>query len=77
MYLGNFLYNNYKQALDIIASFTPQVEEFKASRNISDDDFETWRKEELEYLTSLTAEPEYDVCAVAYVEALEALSKAQ
>jgi hypothetical protein len=53
------------------------VNALKIARGFSDDDFETWQSEELEYLSNVAAEPEYDVLAVAYVEALEALAKAQ
>jgi hypothetical protein len=49
----------------------------KIARGFLDEDFERWRSEELDYLKNLAAEPEYDVLAVAYVEALEALAKAQ
>lgn len=74
---GRFLYNNYKQALSIIAEFTPEVNAFKEKHSLPDDVFEVWRNQELEYLMSLSAAPEYDVQAIAYVEALEALGKAQ
>ena len=44
---------------------------------LSDEDFVKWREEELQYLKSLKQEPEYDMQVVAYVEALEAVRKAQ
>lgn len=44
---------------------------------LADEDFVKWREEELQYLQSLQVEPEYDVQVVAYVEALEAVKKAQ
>lgn len=44
---------------------------------LSDEDFVKWREEELQYLKSLRQEPEYDMQVVAYVEALEAVRKAQ
>lgn len=36
-----------------------------------------WREEESKYLRSLRLEPGYDMQVVAYVEALEAVKKAQ
>jgi hypothetical protein len=44
---------------------------------LADEDFLKWREEELQYLRSLRLEPGYDVKVVAYVEALEAVKKAQ
>jgi hypothetical protein len=75
--LGRFLYNNYVQALSIIEDFVPEVENFKRFRGFKDEDFEAWREEELQYLLNLASEPEYDVQAMAYVEALIALSQAE
>jgi hypothetical protein len=74
---GRFLYNNYVQALSIISNFVPEVEAFKLRHGFKDEDFEAWREEEFQYLSSLVSEPEYDVQAAAYVEALIALSQAE
>ncbi|KAI6145668.1 hypothetical protein EDD17DRAFT_1767881 [Pisolithus thermaeus] len=48
--LSRFLYNNYKQALYIIQTHLAELERFKRSKDITDDDFESWHREELEYL---------------------------
>lgn len=45
--------------------------------DLVEDDFVKWQQEELDYLKSLRKELDYDVLVVAYVEALEALKKAQ
>ena len=74
---GKFLFDNYKQALDIISRYTPEVEAFKTARGITDNDFESWRLEELEYLQAVSSEPEHDALTVTYVEALQALRKAE
>jgi hypothetical protein len=74
---GSFLFNNYKQALTIIAEYTPQVELFKSQFQITDKDFEQWRRDEFSYLTQLSKDPEHDVLAVSYVEALQSLSAAE
>jgi hypothetical protein len=44
---------------------------------LADEDFVKWKEEESQYLRSLRLEPEYDMQVVAYVEALEAVKKAQ
>ncbi|KAG0692671.1 hypothetical protein DFH29DRAFT_882163 [Suillus ampliporus] len=74
--LSQFLYNNYKQALDIINDVTPTVEELKAQLDLTDADFHRWNVEELEYLESLASEVEYDPQKTAYVEALQSLMMA-
>ncbi|KAG1765892.1 hypothetical protein EDD22DRAFT_774562, partial [Suillus occidentalis] len=75
--LSQFLYNNYKQALDIINDVTPAVEELKVQLDLTDADFQCWNVEELEYLTSLASEVEYDSQKTAYVEALQSLMMAE
>ena len=77
LFLGWFLYNNYKQAFDIINDLTPAVDELKVQLNISDEDFQCWNIEELEYLESLVSELEYDPQKTAYVEALQSLATAK
>jgi hypothetical protein len=74
---GQFALGNYKQALSIIASNTPEIEHFKTTFGYQDRDFVTWREEEIAYLRNLAKEPEYDVFATSYVEALEALKNAE
>jgi hypothetical protein len=75
--LGKFLYNNYKQALGIISSYVPEIERFKQTFGYQDDDFLRWRDEEIEYLSNLSREPEHDILATAYVEALQTLHHAE
>jgi hypothetical protein len=71
------LYNNYRQALAIITNYTPEVEAFKKTFNYDDTVFLAWKEEESAYLKDLSREPEHDVLATAYVEALEALHYAE
>ncbi|KAG0695001.1 hypothetical protein DFH29DRAFT_985063 [Suillus ampliporus] len=75
--LSKFLYNNYKQALTIIDDLTPAVEELKLALKITDADFERWNTEELEFLENVAEESDEDIEAMAYVEALESLTRAQ
>jgi hypothetical protein len=72
------LFNNYKQALRIISNYTHDIEALKATiPGLIEEDFVKWRQEELDYLKKLQVEPEYDTQVIAYVEALEALAKAE
>ena len=72
MVVGNFLFNNYKQALAIISDYTPDINALKAIMpGLADEDFVKWREEELQYLQRLWVEPEYDVQTVAYIEVLK------
>jgi hypothetical protein len=72
------LFNNYKQALRIISDYTHDIEALKATiPGLIEEDFVKWRQEELDYLKKLQVEPEYDTQVIAYVEALEALAKAE
>jgi len=71
------LYNNYKQALAIIDDLTPTVEELKLVLKITDADFERWNTEELEFLENMAEESDEDIESMAYVEALESLTRAQ
>ena len=74
--LGSMLYNNYVQALDIITSKTPAVNESMELLELTMDDLKALEIEEQEYFESLHDESEWDVHAVAYVEALEELRSA-
>ncbi|KAG2343823.1 hypothetical protein BDR05DRAFT_999730 [Suillus weaverae] len=75
--LGAFLYNNYVQALQIIETNTPILEEFKQLHDLMDANFVNWRNEEFEYLSNVAMEPTSDAIAVAYVEQLEKLQYAE
>ncbi|KAG1794530.1 uncharacterized protein HD556DRAFT_1442718 [Suillus plorans] len=75
--LGTFLYNNYVQALQIIETNTPILEEFKQLHNLTDADFISWCNEEHDYLSEVATEPTSDAIAVAYVEQLEKLQYAE
>ncbi|KIK17208.1 hypothetical protein PISMIDRAFT_64895, partial [Pisolithus microcarpus 441] len=69
--LSRFLYNNYKQALRIIQTNLAELEQFKRSKDITDNDFESWHREELEYLKRCAGESDANSIAVQYVELLE------
>jgi hypothetical protein len=64
--------------LTIISEYTCKVDNLKATiPGLADQDFLTWRLEEIDYLKNLKKEPEHNLRVVAYVEALEALRKAE
>ncbi|KAJ2970863.1 hypothetical protein NUW54_g12636 [Trametes sanguinea] len=68
--LSNFLFNNYKQCLRIIAENTVDVEQLKTELGIDDDAFKTWLAEEKAFLSGLREPPEEQVLETAYVQAL-------
>jgi len=71
--LGNMLFNNYKQALQIIKDEQLALDNAKNSLGIKDGELEKWQKEEAEYFSTLGQEPERDILKIAYVELLQEL----
>lgn len=71
--LGTMLYNNYRQALQIITEESLAVEEAKRSLSIQDGDIERWHEEQLKYFATLGKEADWDLHAMAYVELLQEL----
>lgn len=71
---GHFLKDNYLQALDIIKINSASLETFQRIYSITDEDFKTWRLEEIEFLDKAHHAPAEDDRAVAYIEALENLT---
>jgi hypothetical protein len=55
---GNFIYQNYRQALERIQIDTPQLAALSTRLGIGPDDFERYLEEERAYLTGLRQEPE-------------------
>ncbi|KAI6012054.1 hypothetical protein EDC04DRAFT_2870958 [Pisolithus marmoratus] len=66
-----------KQVLHIIQTSLADLEQFKCSKNITDNDFETWHWEGLEYLKQCTGESDATLIVVQYVELLEKLNFAE
>jgi len=71
--LGLMLYNNYRQALDIISEQSQALAEAMASLGVNEKVLKQWHDEEVEYFRTLGKEPEWDVHAMAYVELLQEL----
>ena len=74
---GNFLLNNYKQAIQIIKDYLLGVHAWKQHLGISNQDIDGWLKDERKFLESLKEEPEEHVLACAYVEALQTCQAAE
>jgi hypothetical protein len=55
---GNFIYQNYRQALERIKIDTPQLAALTTRLGIGPDDFERYLEEERAYLTGLRHERE-------------------
>jgi hypothetical protein len=70
--LGDFLLQNYKQALNIQVVHRQQLEQFKATTGFTAADFKRWRQEESAFLSlAKRKEPKETTLKVSYVEALE------
>ena len=75
MNTGLMLYNNYVQASKILDSDSYALADAMKTMNITTADFEEWERDERAYFRNVGKEAEWDVLAVAYVEALQELHK--
>lgn len=71
--LGNFILNNYVQALKIIHEEGAALEASKARLQMTDEQMDQWSDEERAFFATLGEESEYNTHAVAYVELLQQL----
>ncbi len=71
LHLGDFLFNNYKQALKIIETNSLDVGHVLQDRGITEDDLTAYIKEEVEYFGQLGQEVEGDVISMNYVKNLQ------
>ncbi|KAG1743994.1 uncharacterized protein EDB91DRAFT_1236582 [Suillus paluster] len=62
--LAMMIFNNYRQALDIITHETVMLAEAMASLGIMEGDFPLWQQEEVQYFSTLGQELEYNVHAM-------------
>ncbi|KAL7283898.1 hypothetical protein ACG7TL_001170 [Trametes sanguinea] len=74
--IGLMLYNNLGQALDIIRSQSPVLDQALKSLQLSVNDLERFSNEEREFFLNLRDEEDSNLHAVAYVEALQELRSA-
>ncbi|KAI0685331.1 hypothetical protein BC835DRAFT_1421352 [Cytidiella melzeri] len=70
---GNFILNNYKQALDILEHDGGVLQEAMVSLGITSADMDRWEGEELSFFARLGDENKHDVHAIVYVELLQEL----
>jgi hypothetical protein len=73
-FAGNFLLQNYKQALDTQVNLGQELQTFKALTGFAAADFLRWHQEETTFLSvAKRKEPEGTTLKVLYVEALQKL----
>ncbi|KIK33852.1 hypothetical protein CY34DRAFT_26971 [Suillus luteus UH-Slu-Lm8-n1] len=76
--LGNFLYNNYRQALDILQNGQINLSEAMRDLDITDISiFNQWITNEKEYLQGLKSEPEHETLQMEYWQKLINLTASQ
>ncbi|KAI0707556.1 hypothetical protein C8T65DRAFT_576556 [Cerioporus squamosus] len=71
--LGQMLYNNYRQALEIIKEKTPVMQEALQALALTEEDVRRFEAEETEYFSNLRDEDPEDLRDILYVEALREL----
>lgn len=74
---GNFIYNNYRQALTILGEGAETLEVLCTSLGVTNTDLERYLEQEREYLRSRKMERPEVVRKAEYVEALKRLDVAQ
>ena len=75
---GNFLLQNYKQALGTQANLLQELHIFEKSTKFTATDFLCWHKEETAFLSiAKWKEPDVLVLKVSYVEAMECVFELQ
>ena len=71
--LGKLLYDNYRQARDIISQEGLRLADAMKALDLTPERLNEFAAEERKYLASLGTEHQWDIHAVAYVEALKEL----
>ena len=70
MFLANFIYQNYRQALEIIQIDSPHLAELSNKLGVGKDDYENYLQSERDYLASLRSEPAEEQAQAEYMELL-------
>ena len=73
--IGQMLYNNYVQALNIIETQQPALDDALRELGITMDDLRSYIAEERNFFATLKDEDEKNLQAISYVEALQELRK--
>ncbi|TFY56324.1 hypothetical protein EVJ58_g7712 [Rhodofomes roseus] len=71
--LSKNIYDNFRQACDIINTETPALSKAMTTLGINSEDLKQWYEEERHYFKNIGKETPWDVHAMAYVEALKQL----
>ena len=69
-FLANFIYHNYRQALEIIEINSPLLAELSIKLGVAEDDYENYLNNERDYLASLRSEPAEEQAQAEYMELL-------
>ena len=75
--LGNFIYQNYRQALDRIQTSGERLSILGSKLGTTSEDYETYLKNERKYLQDLRVEPPEDVEKADYIDHLTKLYRLQ
>jgi hypothetical protein len=67
---GQFILNNYQQALQILEEMPVRIQTLTSGRRVPEAQFMTWLDEERKYLLSKQSEPREDILGIEYVELL-------
>jgi hypothetical protein len=70
IFLGNFIYQNYRQALERIQIDTPRLAALSTKLGISGEDYERYLELERAYLMGLRTEPQEVKATADYMEQL-------
>lgn len=73
---GNFIYQNYRQALEKIADESQRLTALAQNLGTSDADYERYLQAERDYLVALKTEPKEVQEAIDYIELLQGLAAA-
>jgi hypothetical protein len=76
-FLGNFIYQNYRQALDRIQTSSERLRILGSKLGTTSEDYETYLENERKYLQDLRVEPPEDVEKADYIDHLTKLYRLQ
>ena len=74
---GNFIYQNYRQALEKIQIESVHLAELSTKLKIGPEDYEIYLREECKYLAGLRVEPTNEQSQAEYMELLFDLDSLQ
>jgi len=76
--IGKFLWDNFKQAIEIVNTYPERLEELMETLEVSTPEiFDEWKQEELKYLSDTKTEPVQAVLEMDYLQLLKELADAE